>query len=49
MDQHPAWSPDGGQIAFDSNRGGQSDIWVIATPPVAVEQESWGTIKGLYR
>jgi len=25
----PHWSPDGSQIAFDSNSGGQYDIWVI--------------------
>ncbi|MFQ5599378.1 MAG: hypothetical protein ACE5G2_02360 [Candidatus Krumholzibacteriia bacterium] len=27
----PAWSPDGIWIAFASDRGGNSDIWVIAT------------------
>jgi TolB protein len=26
----PAWSPNGGWLAFDSNRSGNSDIWVIA-------------------
>ena len=29
QDQHPAWSPNGGFIAFASNRGGNSDIWVV--------------------
>ncbi len=24
----PAWSPDGSQIAFVSNRGGKPDIWI---------------------
>ena len=25
----PAFSPDGNKIAFDSNRGGNQDIWVM--------------------
>lgn len=28
-DRGPRWSPDGGQIAFFSNRSGKSEIWVI--------------------
>ena len=25
----PAWSPDGGQIAYASNHGGSYSIWVV--------------------
>jgi dipeptidyl aminopeptidase/acylaminoacyl peptidase len=28
-DRHPRWSPDGKQIVFESNRGGESQLWVI--------------------
>lgn len=28
-DRHPAWSPDGEQIVFDSNRGGHFHIWIM--------------------
>lgn len=28
-DRHPALSPDGTRVAFESDRGGQPDIWVI--------------------
>ncbi len=31
-DKHPRWSPDGKQILFESNRSGDSQLWVI---PVA--------------
>jgi Tol biopolymer transport system component len=42
----PYWSPAGTQITFVRNSG----IWVIPyPPPIALNQESWGSIKGKYR
>jgi len=32
-DLHPTWSPDGTKIAFQSNRAGNWDIWVIPATP----------------
>ncbi|MDO8861994.1 amidohydrolase family protein [Haliea sp. E1-2-M8] len=29
IDQHPRFSPDGGQVAFISDRSGTSDLWLI--------------------
>jgi Tol biopolymer transport system component len=29
VDEYPAWSPDGGKIAFSSNRKGTFDIWTV--------------------
>jgi TolB protein len=28
-DSNPAWSPDGAWLAFESDRGGTSDIWIM--------------------
>ena len=45
-DVSPSWSPDGSLIAFSRN----ADIWVIdAPPPVAIDDDSWSSIKGKYR
>jgi TolB protein len=30
QDNYAAWSPDGGSVAFLSNRGGGYNIWVLA-------------------
>jgi hypothetical protein len=32
-DTNPEWSPDGRQIAFDSDRGGQRQLWVMDVTP----------------
>src|SRR5262249_59794742 len=29
-DRHPRWSPDGKHLLFESNRGGNNQLWVIA-------------------
>ena len=29
-DRHPRWSPDGRHLLFESNRGGNNQLWVIA-------------------
>jgi dipeptidyl aminopeptidase/acylaminoacyl peptidase len=47
---HPSWSPDGSRIAFDSNRNGNYDVWIVDVGgPISVESLSWGKIKGAYR
>jgi len=44
----PDWSPDGSQIAFVRSSPG-ANIWVINFPgTVALDQETWGSVKGKY-
>ncbi|HKV43898.1 MAG TPA: S9 family peptidase [bacterium] len=50
-DVHPRWSPDGDQIAFISDRGGEKQVWVIGVEggearqvtsgPLAPSELSW--------
>lgn len=28
-DKDPLWSPDSGKIAFDSNKAGPRDVWIL--------------------
>jgi TolB protein len=43
-DQHPAWSPDYGQIAFDSNRDGDYEIYVLDVDnPIRVKEVTYNT------
>ena len=37
-DENPVWSPDGSQIAFDSNRGGDFEIYVMNADGTGVTQ-----------
>jgi Tol biopolymer transport system component len=31
LENHPAWAPDGGRIAYESDQNGNLDIWVVQT------------------
>jgi TolB protein len=37
-DLHPTWSPDGGRIVFESDRGGSADLYVADLVSGAVQQ-----------
>jgi hypothetical protein len=43
VDGHPVWSPDGSQIAFESQRNGTFDIWVKPSMGGAAERTVLGT------
>ena len=49
-DEAPSYSrsPDGPQIAFQSFRNDQFDIWIISQPPVPVQRKSWGAVKRVF-
>jgi len=48
-DFDPAWSPDGTQLVFQSERSGNSDLWVIpVTDQTPVTPASWGLIKSTF-
>ena len=49
QDHWSAWSPDGNHLAFDSPRSGTWHIWVIPVPTIAVQSESWSSIKEKYK
>src|SRR5207253_5216324 len=37
-DREPHWSPDGGRIAFSSDRGGNYDIWILTLASGALDK-----------
>jgi Tol biopolymer transport system component len=52
FDQSPTWSPSGDAIAFESSRGGNSDIWIAPFADTSVplpESRTWSAIKAMYR
>jgi Tol biopolymer transport system component len=49
LDLYPTWSPDGLHLAFESQRSGNRDIWIIDVPTISVAADSWGGIKARYR
>jgi TolB protein len=41
-DQNPAWSPDGALIAFDSDRSGDRQVYVIRPDGTALREVTTG-------
>ncbi len=41
-DMHPAWSPDGSQLAFESDRSGQWQVWVMGSDGSNLRQLTTG-------
>ncbi len=48
-ERNPAWSPDGTKLAFESDRSGNCDIWVMDNVWLRVEPATVGRIKAVYR
>lgn len=38
LDVHPSWSPDGSMIVFDTDRSGNSDLWVVKPNGTGMQQ-----------
>ena len=47
-DRYPRWSPDGRRIAFQSNRGGKFDIWLINPDGSALERLTYAPAPAVY-
>ena len=43
MDDNPIWSPDGGYIAFASNRSGNNDLYVVPSDGGTTKRLTWYT------
>ena len=49
-DCHATWSPDASMIAFESDRNGNIDIWMIEAGSVSSTADlTWGEVKALFR
>jgi Tol biopolymer transport system component len=47
-DRFPRWSPDGRRIAFQSNRGGKFDIWLVNPDGSALERLTYSPAPAVY-